>query len=1617
MSAVPHTEAPIYVEYTQIGDQYNFNGANDTAMERRPVARNECWLDLLTVPNVAPAPAPWPGGAVLGLTRGISGVPLGPVPGNAFRFAYQFSTPAPAPPYDHFMNMVPAVYSGGIFTPTLRDAFGRVVPYNPSVWVADGLLQLVEFKYRTPQALGFAPPFTIDYWQYVGPVAGSGTLANDGAGARVYEVGTADPSLLRTIAPDAANLGASVTETASEILIGNTMTGVNLEPAGPGVGQVFQQKDPATGDLDFRVVEPDPAAANLGIAISQTGTAVVVGNTMTGTNLEPAAPGVGQVFAQKNTGTGALEFRTIDLDATPANFGLALTQTSTALTVGNTMTGVNLEPADPLTALVFAQKNTVTGDLEFRALEAGLNVSLSASATGIMISATPGGGGGITGLANSGTGADVYATLVATTAVLRRLNATANGMTITQNVADITFDNTLTGANVGTGVQLFRDKTTNFLNLRSIIADPNSGVILTQNADDITVSIDPRAVILIDNEGTGTGLIFDAVVSNVAYMRTLQVDPTVGNGGIAIATVGLVVNIGNTMTGANVGAGAGTVFSAKTTAGLLQLNTFAGTANGLTVSAPAANVITIDNTLTGSNVGAGSGTVFSAKSGASLQFNTFAGTANGLTVSAPAANVITIDNTLTGVNVGAGSQFFSAKSGASLNFRSLIAAVGSGLTLTQNANDVTISATAGSVVTMANEGAGAGLIFDAVVANVANLRTLQVDPTVGNGGIAIATAGTVVNIGNTMTGANVGAGAGTVFSAKTTAGILQLNTFAGTANGLTVSAPAANVITIDNTLTGSNVGIGAGTVFSAKSGASLQFNTFAGTANGLTVSAPAANVITIDNTLTGANVGAGSQLFSAKSGASLNFRSLIAAAGSGLMLTQNTNDVTISASAGTVITIANEGAGAGLIFDAVVANVANLRTLQVDPTVGNGGIAIATAGTVVNIGNTMTGANVGVGTGTVFSAKTTAGILQLNTFAGTANGLTVSAPVANVITIDNTLTGSNVGVGAGTVFSAKSGASLQFNTFAGTANGLTVSAPAANVITIDNTLTGANVGAGAGLFRDKTTSFINLRSLIAAAGSGLTLTQNANDVTISASVGSVVTMANEGAGAGLIFDAVVANVANLRTLQVDPTVGNEGIAIATVGLVVNIGNTMTGANVGVGTGTVFSAKTAAGILQLNTFAGTTNGLTVSAPAANVITIDNTLTGSNVGAGSGTVFSAKSGASLQFNTFAGTANGLTVSAPVANVITIDNTLTGANLGAGSQLFSAKSGASLNFRSLIAAAGSGLTLTQNTNDVTISASAGTVITMANEGAGIGQIFDSVVANVANLRTLRIDPTVGNEGIEMATVGTVVNIGTSITGSNVGGGSGIIFNSKAGSLLQLNSFNGTLNGLTVSAPVAGLITIDNTLTGANVGAGSQVFSAKSGASLNFRSLLAAASSGISLTQNTNDITFGLPNHNTWVIRDQKTTGTNGGNFAAASWVQRDLNTIQSFGPTTGNVILGTNEISFVTIGTYLIFAVSSCINPVATNRVGFNQLRIQNTSAATTVAYGTSDCLPDVDNSAGHPTAMAVVTTTVVSTKVQIQHFKTTAGTTTNGLGLATGIAGNNECYTIVLVSQIN
>ena len=122
---------------------------------------------------------------------------------------------------------------------------------------------------------------------------------------------------------------------------------------------------------------------------------------------------------------------------------------------------------------------------------------------------------------------------------------------------------------------------------------------------------------------------------------------------------------------------------------------------------------------------------------------------------------ISVTGTVTGgINVGTGSQSFKSLVGTDLSFRSIVA--GTGVTVTQNANDITLSAT-GAISTVGNLGAGKN-VFAQISSGNLQLRSL----TVGTG-LAVSNTATEINIAvdtANMDAGTLGGNAASVFLTK-----------------------------------------------------------------------------------------------------------------------------------------------------------------------------------------------------------------------------------------------------------------------------------------------------------------------------------------------------------------------------------------------------------------------------------------------------------------------------------------------------------------------------------------------------------------------------------------------------------------------------------------------------------------------------------------------------------------------------------------------------------------------------------------------------------------------------------------------------------------------------------
>jgi hypothetical protein len=300
--------------------------------------------------------------------------------------------------------------------------------------------------------------------------------------------------------------------------------------------------------------------------------------------------------------------------------------------------------------------------------------------------------------------------------------------------------------------------------------------------------------------------------------------------------------------------------------------------------------------------------------------------------------------------------------------------------------------------------------------------------------------------------------------------------------GCTVTASSTS-LTIDVTgggveagevNTASNLGIGSG-IFAQKSGVDLQFKSLiAGTAISITPSGTGLTISSTGEANSAASLGSGSSLVGAKLGTTLQFKSLVA--GSGVVLASDANSVTISTTGGSA-------------------------------------------------GEANTASNLGIGSG-IFAQKSGVDLQFKSLIAGTNVSLTATS---TAITINatggsgETNTASNLGATGQGVFAQKSGVDLQFKKLIAGTN-VTMSADASS-ITINatggsgETNTASNLGAGTGIFASKVGVDLRFKSLV--AGSGVSLANDANTVTITATGG--------GSGEAL-YKRVITSGDNMATL-------------------------------------------------------------------------------------------------------------------------------------------------------------------------------------------------------------------------------------------------------------------------------------------------------------------------------------------------------------------------------------------------------------------------------------------------------------------------------------------------------
>jgi hypothetical protein len=264
--------------------------------------------------------------------------------------------------------------------------------------------------------------------------SGSGeanTASNIGTGTGIFSVKSGVDLQFKSLKALTTS-GLGITSDATSITYSLAATGANV---GTGTG-VFAQKNATTGNFEFKTI-----VAGTNVTLSNTATEITINAT--------GGSGSGEVNTASNIGTGTgvfsakvgvdLQFKSLKALTTS---GLAITSDTNSITYSWAATGANLGAGTG----VFAQKNVTTGNLEFKSIVAGTNVTLSNTSTAITINATGGGSGEINTASNLGTGTGVFASKVGVDLQFKSLKAGTN-VTITSTSTDIT----ITAASGGGG--------------------------------------------------------------------------------------------------------------------------------------------------------------------------------------------------------------------------------------------------------------------------------------------------------------------------------------------------------------------------------------------------------------------------------------------------------------------------------------------------------------------------------------------------------------------------------------------------------------------------------------------------------------------------------------------------------------------------------------------------------------------------------------------------------------------------------------------------------------------------------------------------------------------------------------------------------------------------------------------------------------------------------------------------------------------------------------------------------------------------------------------------------------------------------------------------------------
>jgi len=301
--------------------------------------------------------------------------------------------------------------------------------------------------------------------------------------------------------------------------------------------------------------------------------------------------------------------------------------------------------------------------------------------------------------------------------------------------------------------------------------------------------------------------------------------------------------------------------------------------------------------------------------------------------------------------------------------------------------------------------------------------------------------------------------------------------------------------------------------------------------------------------------------------------------------------------------------------------------------------------------------------------------------------------------------------------------------------------------------TASNIGAGEGIFAAKSGVDLTFKSLI--GGSGIDLTSNASEITITAS-GIIATGSNLSATGASVFAGASAGQLQFRTL-----IGGSGIALSTTASQITIeacgAAAATGSNLGAGEG-IFVTASAGELTFKSLIGGSGVDLTSNASEITITASGIPTTGSNLSVTGEPVFAGASARQLQFKTLVGGSGvDLTSTASQVTITASGIATTGSNLSTtGASVFAGASARQLQFRTLIG--GSGIELTVTASQITITASG-----LETTGSNIGSIGASVLVSTS-ARQLQFRTIVGASNINASTTASTINLSFGIDGLNL-------------------------------------------------------------------------------------------------------------------------------------------------------------------------------------------------------------------------------------------------------------